>query len=158
METTASSAYLLREAPDRHSRDGALDLLEGAGWPRRVLAEWASSGTVLELYDPADEIPRGAAIVAVDGGGTYQLRAWAATIDVTDQSVAGRLVRAIGDALRRSGGRRVVASVGDADPQRLTLLLEAGFRIVGVERDAPCASGGRPCERSRDLGWLDHDL
>jgi hypothetical protein len=72
--------------------------------------------------------------------------------------VPGRLVTAIADALRSSGGRRVVASVGDADPQRLTLLLAAGFRFASVVRDARSASAGRPGDRSRDLVWLDQDL
>jgi hypothetical protein len=158
VETIGWPAYLLREAPDPRARDAALGLLVAAGWPLPLLVEWAACGILLELYDPADDIPRGAAIVAAAGDGVYELRAWAATINVGDGTVAGRLVRAIGDALRRSGCRRVVASVGDADLHRLTLLLEAGFRVVGVERDAPIASGGRSCDRSRDLVWMDQVL
>ena len=158
METIGSPAYLLREAHDPPARDATLALLAAGGWPRHLLARWASDGVVLELYDPADEGPRGAAIVEFVGDGTYELRAWVATMDLADRGAAGRLVRAVADALRRSGGRRIVASVGDADPQRLTLLLEAGFRIVGVERDAPSASGGRSCESSPDLVWMDQDL
>jgi len=72
--------------------------------------------------------------------------------------VSARLVTAIADALRRSGGRRVVASVGDANPQHLTLLLAAGFRFAGVQRDARYASGGRPGDRSRDVVGMDQDL
>ena len=62
------------------------------GWPRRLLACWASDGVVLELYDPADEIPRGAAIVEFVGDGTYELRAWVATMDLSGRGAAGRLV------------------------------------------------------------------
>ena len=158
METIGSPRYLLREAHDPATRDTTIELLAAGGWPRRLLARWASDGVVLELYDPADEIPRGAAIVEFVGDGTYELRAWVATMDLSGRGAAGRLVSAVADALRRSGGRRVVASVGDADPQRLALLLDAGFRISGIERDAPSASGGRPCDRSRDLVWMDQDL
>jgi hypothetical protein len=158
MDANGSPPYLLREAADVGARRAALDLLEGAGWSRSLLVEWASSGAVLELYDPADDAPRGAAIVDAIGDATYELRAWVATIDTADGVVSGRLMRAIADALRRSGGQRVVVSVGDADPRRLTSLLEAGFRIAGVERDTPRASGGRACDGSRDLVWMDQDL
>ena len=118
----------------------------------------ACIASVLELYDPADDEPLGAAIVNAAKGGTYELRAWAATVDTREPAVSRRLVTAIADALRRSGGRRVVASVGDADPERLASLLDAGFRVLSVERDAPLASGGRPGDPSRDLVWMDQDL
>jgi hypothetical protein len=157
MASTGSNGFLLREAR-ADKRHGALDLLETAGWPRPVLVEWASSATVLELYDPADDEPRGAAIVDAVDDDTYELRAWATTLDTPSPVVWERLVTAVADALRRVGGRRVIAPVGDAHPQRLALLLAAGFRFAAVERDAPCASGGRPDDRSRDLVWMDQDL
>src|SRR5215831_1344585 len=136
METRPSPPLLLREVDRRADGSGVLDVLVTAGWARDRLTDWAATGTLLELYDPADGVPRGAALVEIVHDGVYQLQAWAATIDKTDPAVSERLVHAISDALRRVGGRRVVASVGDADPQRLTLLLEAGFRFVSVERDA----------------------
>jgi hypothetical protein len=157
MVCTGSARFLLREACGGE-REVALDLLEAAGWSRLLLAEWATAGTVLELYDPADDVPHGAAIVDAVDGANYQLRAWTSSADPAEPTVSGRLVTAIADALRRSGGRRVVASVGDADPQRLTLLLAAGFRFAGVVRDARSASAGRPGDCSRDLVWLDQDL
>lgn len=157
MGSTGSNGFLLREArPGK--RDAALDLLESAGWSRPLLVEWASSATVLELYDPADDEPRGAAIVDVVDEATYELRAWASTLDTPAPALWERLVVAVADALRRSGGRRVIAPVGDAHPQRLALLLAAGFRFAAVERDAPCAAGGRPGDLSRDLVWMDQEL
>jgi hypothetical protein len=157
MASIGSARFLLREAVDAE-RDVALAVLATAGWSRPLLAEWAATGTVLELYDPADDEPHGAAIVDAVDGATYQLRAWASSVDPAEPAVSGRLVTAIADALRRSGGRRVVASVGDANPQALTLLLAAGFRFAGVVRDCRTASAGRPGDRSRDLVWLDQDL
>jgi hypothetical protein len=158
METRTASPFLLREVDHHSDRSAALDVLAAAGWARDRLADRAATGTLLELYDPADGIPRGAALVEIVHDGVYQLQAWAATIDTTDPAVSGRLVHAISDALRRVGGRRVVASVGDADPQRLTLLLEAGFRFVSVERDASNLARGGRCDGSRDLIWMDQDL
>jgi hypothetical protein len=157
MAGTGTSRFLLRLADDA-DRDLALDLLETAGWTRPLLREWAAAGTLLELYDPADDEPQGAAIVEAVDEATYELRAWASTVDTAEPAMPGRLVTAVADALRRSGGRRVVASVGDADPQRLTLLLAAGFRFASIERDAAFASVGRPGDRSRDLIWMDQDL
>jgi hypothetical protein len=159
METRSAPPLLLRNVHESADRAAALSVLEAAGWSSVRLAQWAAAGTVLELYDPADGMPRGAALVDVVDEGTYEVRAWAATIDTTEPGVPERLVRAVADALRRVGGRRVLASVGDADPQLLTLLLEAGFRFVSVERDAWAtgARGGR-CDGSRDLLWMDQDL
>jgi len=151
-------AFLLREAQDTGALEGALDLLEQAGWARSLLDDWATGGVVLELYDPAEDGPRGAAVVRAAGQATYELLAWAVSVDTTDPAVLARLVRAIADALRRAGGQRILAAVGDANPERLTLLQGAGFRFVSVERDAPAADGGRPSDRSRDLLWLDQDL
>ena len=37
------------------------------------------TSTVLELYDPADDEPHGAAIVGTVDEATYELRAWAST-------------------------------------------------------------------------------
>ena len=81
MKSIGAPAYLLREAHEPAVRDATIELLAAGGWPRHLLARWASDGVVLELYDPADEIPRGAAIVESVGDGTYELRAWVATID-----------------------------------------------------------------------------
>jgi hypothetical protein len=58
----------------------------------------------------------------------------------------------------RARYRLVVAAVGDADPQRLALLLEAGFRFLSVERDASDAAHGGRCDGSRDLIWMNQDL
>ena len=157
MASTGPPRFLLRQAADG-GRDVALDLLVAAGWNRPLLDAWAASGTVLELYDPAEDEPQGAAIVDAVDGATYVLRAWASTVDTDEAAVPGRLVTAVADVLRRSGARRVVASVGDADPARLALLLAAGFRVAGVERDARLSSHGRPDDRSRALVWMDQDL
>lgn len=158
MATGGAAAFLLRETSGDDARDGALELLEHAGWARPLLDGWAAGGAVLELYDPADDGPRGAAIVRPAGPRSYELLAWAVAVDAADPAVLERLVRAIADALRRAGGRRILAAIGDANPERLALLQGAGFRFVSVERDAPAAAGGRPCDRSRDLVWMDQDL
>jgi hypothetical protein len=158
MAGTPLPHFLLRQVAPGDERALALALLEAAGWSRPVLDQWASSGAVLELYDPADDQPCGAAIVDGLGRRTFALLAWAATVDTTEPGVSGRLVTAVADALRRSGAQRIVVSVGDANPERLSLLLDAGFRFATVERNAPFASGGRLGDRSRDLVWMDQDL
>jgi len=59
MATGGAAVFLLRETPGDDARDDALDLLEHAGWARPLLDGWAAGGAVLELYDPADDGPRG---------------------------------------------------------------------------------------------------
>jgi hypothetical protein len=149
---------LLRQVDRPDERDLALDVLAAAGWSPAHLEEWAATGTVLELFDPAEDGPLGAAVVRPLNTGTYELLAWARHRHVATEAVSGRLVAAVADILRRNGVRRVVASVGDAEPERLTLLLDAGFRFASVERDAPMATRGGPLAGSRDLVWMDQDL
>jgi len=149
---------LLRETGQPAETEVAVGLLEHAGWSRHHLHAWVLTGTVLELYDPADDLPCGAAIVRSEIEGTFEVLAWATTLNLTDQATAGRLMRAIADALRAVGARRVIAAVGDARPEQLVPLLDAGFRFVSVERDAPLASRGAPLDGSRDLVWMDQEL
>ena len=52
----------------------------------------------------------------------------------------------------------MVASVGEANAEQLTMLLDAGFRFVSVERNVAPSARGRPSDRSRDLVWMDQDL
>ena len=157
MDTTGSPQFLLRET-DQHGRAFALELLEAAGWSPQLVEAWAAAGTVLELYDPADDVPCGAAIVGPVEHETFALRAWALDARCRDGIASLRLVGAIADVLRRHGGRRLVACVGDADARDLSTLVAAGFRFAGVERDAALATAARPCDPSRDLIWMDQDL
>jgi hypothetical protein len=158
VDTAGARHVVLREVSDLDGRAEVLAVLEGAGWARSALEAWAGRGTVLELFDPADEAVCAAAIVESIAYGTFSLRAWAMTVDGIDAVGAERLVRGIADALRRAGARRVVACVGDAQPQLLAPLVAAGFRFAEVERDAGATVIGRPCDRSRDLVWMDQDL
>jgi hypothetical protein len=158
MATNATPPLLLREVKTPEDRDIALALLAGSGWSAPHLAEWAATGAVLELYDPAEDAPLGAALVRPINASTYELLAWAGRAGVETGAVSGRLVTAVGDILRRNGVRRVVVSVGDAEPDRLALLLDAGFRFASVERDASMEARGGAAGGSRDLVWMDQEL
>lgn len=157
MPCDESSSLLIREA-DPDDREALVQLLAAAGWSPSQLAEWASTATVLELYDPAFLVPRGAAIVRSAGEANFELLAWATDLDVDSSVVAERLVRAIGDILRRNGGERVYVPVSDASPERVTPLLAVGFRFVSMEGDAPVATLESYADGSRDLVWLDQEL
>jgi hypothetical protein len=157
MDTTGAHQFLLREADD-DGEAAARALLAVAGWAAPLVDAWAAAGDVLELYDPADGLPCGAAIVGPVEHDTIALRAWAVDAQCVDGTAALRLVGAIVDLLRRRGTRRVVACVGDADADELATLVAAGFRFAGVERDAALATAARPCHASRDLIWMDQDL
>jgi hypothetical protein len=59
---------------------------------------------------------------------TFELSAWAVRPDLEPSaSLAIRLVRAIGDALRRSGALRVVAPIAGVADSRLRVLRAVGF-------------------------------
>jgi hypothetical protein len=157
MTPDESSSLLIREAAPEN-RDALVDLLAADGWSRSRLAEWATTAIVLELYDPAYLVPRGAAIVRSVGDATFELLAWASDLDVDSAEVARRLVGAIGDILRRNGGERVYVSVPDATPRRLGPLLAVGFRPASSERGAPVANLEVHGDSSRELVWLDQEL
>jgi hypothetical protein len=148
-----SSSLLIREArPD--DRDALLNLLAANGWSPSRLKEWAATATVLELYDPAFLVPRGAAIVRSTGAATFDLLAWATDLDVDSAEVAERLVRAISDVLRRHGGERVYVPVSGSAPERLAPLIAVGFRPAGIppgEVDVQDPGVG-------GLVWLDKEL
>jgi len=157
MTPDESSSLLIREAAPEN-RDALVDLLAADGWSRSRLAEWATTGIVLELYDPAYLVPRGGAIVRSAGDATFELLAWASDLDVDSVEVAQRLVGAIGDILRRNGGERVYVSVLDATPLRLAPLLAVGFRPASSERGGSVANLEVHADSSRELVWLDQEL
>ena len=135
-----------------------LDLLVAAGWSRPQLVEWALRGTLFELYDPADDLPVAAAIVALADGGNFDLVAWATSLGPGDAVVAGRLVRAVADAVRAAGGRHVRAAVGDGRTEQVKVLIEAGFRFDRVGGDGPSADRSGLADGSGDLIWVDQEL
>jgi hypothetical protein len=81
MHSDDGRRFLLREATDGQARAEVLDLLEAAGWSRPLLESWAAVGMVVELYDPADDDPCGAAIIDATGEGSFALRAWTVDTD-----------------------------------------------------------------------------
>jgi hypothetical protein len=157
MTPDESSSLLIREAAPE-DRDALVDLLAADGWSRSRLAEWATAAIVLELYDPAYLVPRGAAIVRSVEDATFELLAWASDLDVDSAEVAQRLVGAIGDILRRNGGERVYVSVPDATPLRLAPLLAVGFRPAPSERGASLENLDVHDDSAREFVWLDQEL
>jgi hypothetical protein len=158
MEIVESPSLLLREVTVPQSAQGALRLLTMAGWPRELLAEWSTSGMVLELYDPAYPGSLGAAIVHPRPAGCFELRAWAIAGEFTDPRPSTRLLRGVADALRAVGAERLLVAVGGAQLEHLAVLKQAGFRVDRVEPAAPSAWPGPRGNGSRDLVWMDQEL
>lgn len=157
MSSDDSPSLLIREA-DPDDRDALVELLATAGWSPSRLAEWVPTATVLELYDPAFVVPRGAALVRSAGEATFELLAWATDLEVDSSLVAERLVRAIGDILRRNGGVRVFVPVSDASLERLAPLLAVGFRFSSTGHDASAANIELQPDGKGELVWLDQEL
>ncbi len=157
MSRDESSSLLIREA-DPENRGALVQLLVTAGWSPSQVAEWVPTATVLELYDPAFVVPRGAAIVRAAGEATFELLAWATDLDVDSSDVAERLVRAIGDILRRNGAERVYVPISDATAERLAPLLVVGFQFTSTARDGSAADEELHADGSGRLVWLDQEL
>ncbi len=155
MEPDESSWLLIREAAADH-RDALVAMLLEDGWSPAQVDEWATTGVVLELYDPAFLVQRGAAIVRSAGPATYELLAWSTGLDV--DSVAERLVRAIGDILRRNGCERVRVPVVGVDAARLTPLLTVGFRPIARDGCPANTDGGGDGPLPHGLEWLAQEL
>jgi hypothetical protein len=157
MSLDEASSLLIREA-DPDNRGALVELLAAAGWSPAQLTEWLPTATVLEFYDPAFVVPRGAAMVRAAGEATFELLAWATDLDVDSADVAERLVRAIGDILRRNGAGRVFVPVTDASAERLAPLLAVGFRFASTRRRPPAANIELQPNGSDELVWLDQEL
>jgi hypothetical protein len=158
MEPVGWPSLLLREVARPLDRGAVLDLLVAAGWSRPQVVKWALRAMLFELYDPADGLPVGAAIVEPADGGNFDLVAWATSLVSGDAVVAGRLVRAVADAVRAAGGRRVRAAVGDCRAEQVKVLMEAGFRFDRSAADVPSADRSGLTDGSGDLIWVDQEL
>jgi hypothetical protein len=158
MEPVRWPSLLLREVTRPQDRGAVLDLLVAAGWSRPQVVEWASRGTLFELYDPADDLPVAAAIVAPAGGGNFDLVAWATGLGPGDAVVAARLMRAVADAVRAAGGRHVRAAVCEGHADQVKVLIEAGFRLDRFAGDGPSADRSGLTDGSGDLIWVDQEL
>ena len=144
----------------------ALGLLTGGSRSVAHVLEWAEAGQVYLLHDPASPVRAGAAAAAltlpVGSGATTELRLFEFAPDVRRRDVGLRLLMELADALRSQGARREVAGVGNAELDRIELLMRAGFRMAYVDRDGcslergwVSAGGGVP---NRDVLWLEIDL
>lgn len=143
----------------------ALDLLTGGSRSVAHVLKWAEAGQVYLLYDPASPVRAGAAAaltLPVGSGATTEIRLFEFAPDVRRRDVGLRLLMELADALRSQGARREVAGVGNAELDRIELLMRAGFRMAYVERDGcslergwVSASDGVP---NRDVLWFELDL
>jgi hypothetical protein len=113
-----------------------VELLGRAGWTLSERADPANGSTTLVLYDPADGVVRGAAVVEGRAAGSYELVAWAVERVHDTAATASRLVRSAADRLRRAGAERLVVTV-PVDGVSMRVLTDAGFGPVGFDPDHP---------------------
>ena len=99
---------------------GAQAMLAHDGWPSTPQA------TFVVVFDPCEQIVRGAAAVRRRCHCTYELAAWAVGDDRVG-AIEQRLVRAVADRVRRGGGRRLVASLDGLSPEQVAVLTQSGF-------------------------------
>lgn len=144
----------------------AVELLTAGSRSVAHVLEWARTGQVYLLHDPAAPASAGAAAAVltlpVGSGTTAEIRLLEIAPRWRNSDVGLRLLLELADALRSLGVSREVAGVGNAELDRIDLLTRAGFRMAYVERDSCspergwiAAGHGVP---NRDVLWLENDL
>jgi hypothetical protein len=120
---------LLREALP----GGRLDLtarLHEIGWTADQHDAWTRGAPAVVLCDPADERVRGAGLACELRPGTFQLLAITLASDLADRdALYERIMRALGDRVRRLGGEHLVASLRGSGLSGAQLEA-AGFRLA----------------------------
>ncbi len=121
--TGEPTTLVLREANDDGEREQAMRLLVAAGWNAD-----GATGTMIVAFDSALAAVVGAGVATRRCHCTFELLMWAYTPDLEPSATLDqRLVRAIGDNLRRNGGHRIVARVSRSSVEQVAVLLACGF-------------------------------
>jgi hypothetical protein len=126
-------SHLLVRVARADDRCDATGLLMAAGWTPDQLDAWNRGLPALVLYDPADGTIHGAVVASRRDVGVYDLIAWAVADSVDPAAAASRLVRALADRVRRTGGDRLVVSV--RDESAVSILRASGFEPVADDRN-----------------------
>ena len=124
----AGPAELLARDARPAERAALAEALHGLGWCRHDLDAWESGAPAAVVYDPVDARIRAAGLARQVAPGTFELLIGAVGDELADRAALGeRLIRALGDRLRRLGGVRLLA---DMDRSGLPAedLAAAGFR------------------------------
>lgn len=140
---------LVRELlPDHHG--GIIDRLQELGWTAAHLGAWADGEPAVVLYDPIDGRVVGAGLAGGSGSGSFRLLAAMVASDLVDHAdLCERVVRALGDRVRRLGGEHL------AIPLQGTGLSDAQLAAMGLVV-GPGSAGGTTVPAGADgLGYLE---
>lgn len=119
-----------------------------------------------ELYAYADAPnaePAGV-VLAIEHGESVELKAVAVRADQQGRGVGLRMLRAVLDALRERGVRKVIVGTANAGIGQLAYYQKAGFRLSHIERDFFTPARGYPEHmedngiRLRDMVWMEQSL
>lgn len=134
----AAPELLLRElSPDDEA--GIVDRLQELGWTPDHLGAWAGGAPAVVLYDPVDGRVLGAGLAGELGPGTFQLLAAMVASGIVDRDVLReRIVRAVGDRVRRLGGEQL------AVPLQGSGLTDAQLTSMGLGLGPGRATGSAP--------------
>ena len=114
------------------------------------LFAWRVEGVVL-----------GVVLAIPDDDGVVELRAVAVANEMQGRGVGSAMLRAVVDALREGGVRRVVVGTGNSGIGQLAFYQKAGFRLHAIERDffTPDRGYSDNLEENgiplRDMVWMD---
>jgi hypothetical protein len=121
--TDEPTTLVLREVHDDDELQQAIGLLVAAGWNPD-----GATGTMIVAFDSALAAVVGAVVTTRRCHCTFEVSMWAYTPNVEPSaSLDQRLVRAVGDNLRRNGGHRIVAQASRSSVEQVAVLLACGF-------------------------------
>jgi hypothetical protein len=145
----ATPELLLRELlPDGQA--GTVRGLQELGWAADHLEVWGGGAPAVVLYDPVDGRMLGAGLAGELRPGCFQLLAAMVASGLVDREVlCERIVRAVGDRVRRLGGEHL------AVPLQGSGLSDTQLTAMGlVNGPANVAGTGAPAAPDR-LGYLE---
>jgi len=100
-------------------------------------------------------------VLAIPDGDSVELKAVAVAEECQGQGVGSAMLRAVLDALRERGVRRVTVGTGNPGIGQLAFYQKAGFRLASIERDFFTPERGYPADLEengiplRDMVWMD---
>jgi chromate reductase len=155
---------VLRAIPAGNDRSAYVPLLSLADGSAQQLHSYLQKGTLYTYWLPESTQPAGAVMAIPEQGDSVELKAVAVVEAMQGMGIGSRMVRAVVEALRQSGVRRLTVGTASSGVRELRFYQKAGFRLCRIDRDFFSAAKGYPADLRengipvRDMVWMDLDL
>jgi ribosomal protein S18 acetylase RimI-like enzyme len=154
----------LQRVPGGAARERFLPLLLLADESEQQVRSYLQRGDLYVYEEGAEHDAAGVILVIAAEKAVVELKAVAIAQHRQGQGLGLRMMRAVIDALRARGVRRVIVGTANAGIGQLAYYQKAGFRLLRIERDFFSPERGYPPHledngiRLRDMVWMDQDL